>query len=185
VLAQVLFGATETNRVFVKRGDEDFVYALKPEDVARLPEHGWEFRNRRVWNFSEANIAQVTLRQNGKTRQLVRTGENKWSLAAGQGIINPPAVEETMHRLGELTAAGWVGHNVTAPEKYGLNPDNLSVTIELKTGEKWQLDFGLELPQGQTALAAVTYDHQRWVFVFPPVLYQFITQYLTIPPNTP
>jgi hypothetical protein len=185
VLAQVLFGATETNRVFVKRGDEDFVYALKPEDVARLPEHGWEFRNRRVWNFSEANVAQVTLRQNGKTRQLVRTGENKWSLAAGQGIINPPAVEETMHRLGELTAAGWVGHNVTAPEKYGLNPDNLSVTIELKTGEKWQLDFGLELPQGQTALAAVTYDHQRWVFVFPPVLYQFITQYLTIPPNTP
>ncbi|MEI9863819.1 MAG: DUF4340 domain-containing protein [Limisphaerales bacterium] len=45
-------------------------------------------------------------------------GLNKWSLAAGsQGIINPPALEETTHRLGELTALGWVAHNVTGAGK--------------------------------------------------------------------
>ena len=162
VLAQLLFSAADTNRVLVKRADEDFVYALKPADFARLPDAGWEFRDRRIWNFSEANVAQVTLRQNGKTRQLVRTGDNKWSLAAGsQGIINPPAVEETVHRLGELTASGWVGRNVTGPEKFGLNTNNLSITVELKSGEKSSLDFGLELPQGQTALAAVTLEDER------------------------
>jgi len=186
VLAQLLFSTTETNRVLVKRADEDFVYALKPVDFARLPEAGWEFRDRRIWNFSEANVAQVTLRQNGKTRTLVRTGEGKWSLAPGsQGIINPPAVEETVHRLGELTAAGWVGRNVTAPEKYGLTATNLSLTVELKSGEKWNLDFGLELPQGQTALAAVTLEGERWVFVAPPATYQFVVNCLTIPPNAP
>ncbi len=186
-LAQILFGTTETNRVFVKRGDEDFVYALKLDDLARIPEHGWEFRNRRVWNFSETNVTQVTLRQGGKTRVLVRAGENKWSLGANsQGILNnPPAIEETMHRLGELTAAGWVGRNVTAPEKFGLNPGNLSLTVELNSGEKLTLDFGAELARGQTALAAVTLDGERWVFVFPPVMFQFVTTYLTIPPNTP
>jgi hypothetical protein len=170
----------------VKRGGEDYVYALKLEDLARLPEHGWEFRDRRVWNFSETNIAQVTLRQNGKTRVLVRTGTDKWSLGPNsQGMINPPAIEETFHRLGSLVAEGWVGRNITAPEKYGLNPDNLAITVELTSGEKLSLEFGAELAKGQTALAAVTLDNERWVFVFPPVVFQFVATYLTIPPNTP
>lgn len=184
-VAQLLFGTAETNRVLVKRADEEFVYAVKPEDLARLPEHGWEFRDRRIWNFSETNIAQVTLRQNGKTRVLARTGENKWSLNAGQGVINPPALEETFHRLGELTAAGWVGRNITEPEKYGLAPENLSITVELNSGEKLTLDFGMEIAKGQTALAAVSLGNERWVFVFPPVLYQFVVTYLVIPPDKP
>ncbi|HEY5346440.1 MAG TPA: DUF4340 domain-containing protein [Verrucomicrobiae bacterium] len=186
VLAQLIFGTNEPSRVLVKRGDEDFIYAIKPEDFARLPEAGWEFRDRRIWNFAETNIAQVTLRQNGKTREMIRTGNDKWSLGANsQGIINPPAIEETMHRLGELTAAGWVAHNVTAPEKFGLNTNNLSITVELKTGGKLSVDFGAELAKAQTALAAVNFDGDRWVFVFPPVLYQFVTTYLTIPPSAP
>jgi hypothetical protein len=186
VLAQLLFSTTDTNRVLVKSADEGFVYALRTEDFARLPEAGWEFRDRRIWNFSETNVAQVTLLQNGKTRVLVRTGDNKWSLGPGsQGVINPPAIEETLHRLGELAATGWVGHDVTAPEKYGLNPDNLAITVELKTGEKLNVDFGAELTRSQTALAAVNFDGSRWVFVFPPILYQFVVTYLTIPPNAP
>ena len=186
VLAQLIFGTNEPSRVLVKRGDEDFIYALKPEDFARLPEAGWEFRDRHIWSFSETNIAQVTLQQNGKTREMIRTGNDKWSLSANsQGIINPPAIEETMHRLGELTAAGWVAHNVTAPEKFGLNTNNLSITVELKTGGKLSVDFGAELTKAQTALAAVTFDGERWVFVFPPVLYQFVATYLTIPSSAP
>jgi hypothetical protein len=127
---------------------------------------------------------QITLRQNGQTRQLVRNGANKWSLAAGsQGIINPPALEETAHRLGGLAAAGWVARNVTEPEKFGLNTNNLEITVELKTGEKFSVDFGTELSAAHTALAAVTLDGERWAFVFPPVLYQFVLSYLVIPSN--
>ena len=185
VIAQLLFSTVQTNKVFVKRADEDFVYALAADDFNRLPASGWDFRERRLWHFSETNVTQITLRQNGQTRQLVRTGENKWSLAAGQGMINPPAVEETVHRLGELAAAGWVGRNVTAPEKFGLTTNNLSVTIELKSGEKFAVDFGAEIPQAQTALAAVTLDGERWAFVFPAPLYQLVTAYLTIPAGTP
>ena len=47
------------------------------------------------------------------------------------------------------------------------------------------MDFGTELPQAHTALAVVTLDGERWGFVFPPVLYQFVSAYLTIPANTP
>jgi hypothetical protein len=186
VMVQLSFGTNQNNEVFVRRADEDFVYALPVEAFNRLPESAWEFRERRIWDFTEGDVAQITLHQGGKTRQLVRNGLNKWSFAAGsQGIINSPAVEETAHRLGGLTAAGWVGRNVTEPERFGLNTNNLQIVIELKNGTKDTVDFGAELPSSQTALAAVALDGERWAFVFPPVLYQFVLSYLTIPANVP
>ena len=182
VIVQLSFGTNQNNEVFVRRADEDFVYAITAEAFNRLPEAGWEFRERHIWDFSETNVAQITLHQNGKTRQIVRTGPNKWSLAAGsQGIINPPAIEETAHRFGELTVAGWVGRNWAEPEKLGFKPESLSLSFELKNGSTYSVDFGEEPPSSQTALAAVTLDGERWTFVFPPVLYQFVTTYLTIP----
>jgi hypothetical protein len=182
VLAQLDF-AVQTNGVFVHRPDEDFIYAIKPEDFNRLPESGWEFRDRRIWNFSENDVTNITLHQSGRTRALVHNGPNKWSLAPGsEGIVNPAALEETAHRLGQLTATGWVGRKVTAPEKYGLNPENLEITVELKSGEKLSVNFGTEI-SNQTALAAVTLDGERWAFVFPATLYQFVLSYLTIPAN--
>ena len=183
LLAQLQFGAVETNRVFVKRAGEDFVYALAVAEMNRLPEHGWEFRDRRLWSFSETNVAQVALRQGGRTRQLLRTGTNAWALATGSpGTINSPAIEEAVHRLGTLTVAGWVGRNINTPEKYGLHPDNLQITVELKSGEKYTVDFGAEL--SRTALAAVTLAGERWAFVFPVAPFQLVATYLTIPPNS-
>jgi hypothetical protein len=185
VIAQLFF-AVQTNGIFVRRADEDFIYSITAEDLDRLPEAGWEFRDRRIWHFTENDVAQITLRQNGKTRTMVHNGANKWSLAAGsQGIINDAAIEETAHRLGELAATGWVARNPTETEKIGFSPDNLQISVELTTGEKLALDFGAELPHAQTALAAVTLDGERWAFIFPPTLYQFVLSYLTIPANVP
>ena len=186
IIAQLLFGAAQDKEVFVRRADEDFVYAVTLEDFNRLPEAGWEFRERRIWTFSENDVAQIAIHQNGKTWQIIRNGPNKWSFAPGsEGIINPPAIEETVHRLGELTAAGWVAPNTTNAAPYGFKPDNLQITVELKNGTKNTVDFGAGAPAAQTALAAVTLEGERWVFVFPPVLYQFVLSYLTIPANVP
>jgi hypothetical protein len=183
VIAQLSF-AVQTNGIFVRRSDEDFIYSITAEDLNRLPEAGWEFRDRRIWHFTENDVAQITLHQNGQTRTMIHDGANKWSLAAGsQGIINPPALEETAHRLGELTAAGWIARNVTEPEKFGFNTNNLQITVALKTGEKLAVDFGTELPRAQTALAVTTLEGERWAFLFPPILYQFVLSYLTIPAN--
>ena len=192
-IAQLTF-AVQTNGIFVRRADEDFIYAITPEESdglfgeGSLFAAGWQFRDRHLWNFNEKDVAQITLRQSGKTRTMVRDGANKWSPAPGsqgwQGIINnPPAIEESTHRLGELTAAGWVARNVTDPDKFGLHPENLEITVELKNGEKLAVTFGTELPSAHTALAAVTLDGERWAFVFPATLYQFVLAYLTIPAN--
>ncbi len=189
VIADIIFGATQTNEVFVKRADEDFIYGVATADLSRMPdfESDWEFRDRQIWNFSENDVSQIMLHQNGKTRVMIRNGPNQWSLAPGsQGIINPPAIEETAHRFGGLIATYWLGRNITEPEKnYGLNTNNLQITFELKNGGKHTVDFGTEAPSAHTALAAVTLDGERWAFIFPPVLYQFVLSYLTIPANVP
>lgn len=184
VIAQLFFGTNQDGKVYVKRADEDFVYAVTQEDFDNLFlfDAGWYYRDRRVWNFKEQDVAQITLRQNGRTRQIIRDGPNKWSLAAGsQGIIMGPAIEETVHRFGELRASGWVARGLSSLEKVELKPGNRSVTIELKNGEKLTVDFGRELPGQNTALAAVTLEGERWGFIFPAPLYLLVTSYLTIP----
>jgi hypothetical protein len=70
---------------------------------------------------------------------------------------------------------------MTNAAPYGFKPDNLQITVELKNGAKTTVDFGVESPAAQTALAAVTLDGERWAFAFSPVLYQFVLSYLTIP----
>jgi Domain of unknown function (DUF4340) len=186
IIAQLLFGAQQTNKIFVRSADEDFVYAITLEDFSRLQEAGWEFRERRIWNFPESDVAQITIHQNGKTRQIIHAGVNKWSLAAGsQGIINPPAIEETAHQLGTLAAVAWVGRNATNLAPYGFKTNDLEITAELKNGAKHTVKFSAELPNTQTSLASVTLDGERWVFIFPPVLYQLVLSYLTIPANVP
>jgi hypothetical protein len=58
------------------------------------------------------------------------------------------------------------------------------VNLELKGGEKFTVDFGMEL-QGQTALAAVTLEGERWAFVFPPAFWPLVTTYLNVPRSSP
>jgi hypothetical protein len=185
VVAQLDFGTNQDNKVYVRCAGEDFIYAITMQDFNRLPEADWEFRDRRIWNFNPNEVAQITIHQAGKTRQLVRTGPDKWSLAAGsQGFVEGKYIEQTVQQFGQMTAAVWVARNFTGPE-YGFSTNNLQITFELKSGEKDTVDFGGEFPQKQTALAGVTLDGERWAFLFSPVLYQFVLSYLTIPANVP
>jgi len=186
VVAQMDFGTNQDNKVFVRCVGEDFIYDITLLDFNRLPEAAWEFRDRRIWDFNVDDVAQIMIRQGGKTRQLVHNGQGKWSLAAGsQGLIEGKYIEQSVQRFRRLAAAGWVARNLTEPERYGFGTNNLQITFELKSGEKDTVDFGGEFAQAQTALAAVTLDGERWAFVFPPVLYQFVLSYLTIPANVP
>jgi hypothetical protein len=170
----------------MRRTDEDYIYAVTMKDFFRLPEASWEFRDRRIWDFKVADVAQITLHQSGKTRQLVHKGPGQWTLGAdSQGIITGKNIEQSVEQLNRLTAVGWAGRNLADPAQFGFNTNNLQITFELKNGEKYSVDFGSEFPQRQTALASVTLEGERWAFVFPPIPYLFVLNYLTIPANVP
>jgi Domain of unknown function (DUF4340) len=183
----LIFGGVDTNKneVFVKRADEDFVYALSFADAARLPAGGWQFRDRQLWNFSVTNVASLTVKQGDKVRQINRIGNKIWTLAPGsQGTVDLVGLEETAKIFGNLAATVWAGRNFADPENYGLGGTNvLSVAFTLKSGENCTVDFGKEFSSqaGTTAIAAVTFEGERWAFVFPPAFYPLLDAYLKIP----
>jgi hypothetical protein len=185
VIAQLSFGAARTNEVFVRCGGEDSIYAVTTQDFNRLPESNWEFRDRRIWDFKVDDVAQITVHQDGKTRRIVHNGPGKWTLAASQGLIEDKNIEQTVQQFHQLAALAWFARNFTEPEKYGFSTNHLQITFELKSGEKDTVDFGGEFAQHETSLAAVTLDGERWAFLFPPITYQLVLSYLTIPANVP
>lgn len=183
---QLNFGNTVSNKVFVRRSDEPFVYAITWPEFHHLPEGTWELRDRHVWNFNTNDVTQITIHQSGKTRQIIRNGMNKWSLAPGSsGSIEGANIEQAVQQLSQLTALGWLGVNYEKPEDLGFAPDNLEITVELKGGKKYTVNFGVEVPSQKSATAMVTLEGNRWAFVMTPEIYLFVSTYLTIPPNVP
>lgn len=188
VLAELRFGLTNEQRVLVARADEDSIYALRLADFERLPWASWQLRERRVWRFGVEEVAHVTSRRAGRTREWLRAGTNAWTLAPGsQGFVNSFAVEETVHRLGELAATLWVGRIpadakpeelAAARQRYGLGPDGLSIACHLKSGATHTVEIGGIAPSGYP-YAAVTLDRELWVFEFPRALYELVQAYLT------
>jgi hypothetical protein len=176
-------GTNQEGRVYACRVGESFVFGIKPADFERLPYASWQLRDRRIWKFSENDVARIAIQQAGKTRELIRRGTNDWTLAPGsQGMINIFALEETAHQLGDLTAAVWSGHGDEHRADFGLAPAALQLTIELKNGEKRTVEFGGTAPSG-FPYAAVTLENQTSIFEFPWGTYQFVQLYLTIPSN--
>jgi len=192
-LCELDFGGAQEDKTFVRRRDEDSVYAVKTAELDRLPTAAFQLRERRIWSFSENDVARLTIQQRGKARQLVRQGTNSWSLAPGsQGIINEFAVEEATHRLGELSAAAWVARLPVAAQaggeptlaRCGFTTNSLTLTVELKSGDKLSTSFG------GTAPSRFTYAHtalagEVWVFESPPAVSELVRSYLTIPADVP
>ena len=181
VIAQLSFSTNHADIVFARRADELSVYAVKAADFARLAAAGYQLRERRVWNFTTNDLAHVIIQQEGKMCQINRNGPDLWSVAPGsQGAINEFAVEDTVARLGELSAAAWVACGENNRAAYGLDNSFLKLTFELKNGSKAMVEFGKPAPSG-APYAAVMLDGQPWVFEFPAGLFPSVLKYLSIP----
>lgn len=185
VIAELIFGATQGDKVFVRRGDENSVYAVKLSDYRRLPWAGWQLRQRRIWNFTENDVARVSVRVQGKTTELLRHGTNQWAFAPGsQGILNIFGVEETIHRLGELTVAIWTACDPPDRASFGFPSEPDRIDVELRKGNVLSVEFGGVSPHG-LPYACVTLDGKPWVFEFPISLHQYLQTYLTFGQGTP
>lgn len=182
VLADLSFGATNEGKVYVRRADENPIYAVLQSEFQKLPAAVWQFRERRLWNFSTNDVARLVIRQDGKVRQLTRTGPQAWALEQGsQGIINNFAIEEATHRFGELAATWWVDRGETNLPKYGFATNSLTLQFELKNGDKRAVQFGGK-SSSEAPYAALQLDGQPWILEFPLSLYyDLVVKHLTIP----
>lgn len=183
VLVEVVFGTNQNDRVFARRLDEASVYAVTSSEFLRLPRFPVQFRDRTVWDLKIEDVASVTIRKKGKTRQLLRRGAHEWSLAPGsQGIINELAIEESVRALCHFSAAAWIATGDATRPKYGFSDDGHQVTISMKNGANYTIDFGSQVG-AESALAAVKLDGESWILEMPGAVYRFVETYLNL--NTP
>jgi hypothetical protein len=172
------FGTNRADRVYAQRADENSVYAVSTNDFERLVSASYELRERKLWNFSETNVARVTIRQRGKILELVRNGNHSWSGSASVAKDGGVAAEETVGGLGQLAATAWVGHGEECRARCGFAAADHQITLELKNGEKRTLELGREAPSG-TYYAAVTLDGEPWIFELAWKLYRDVAYYLS------
>jgi hypothetical protein len=185
VLAALSFGAAKEEKIYVRRADENPVYAVRLAEFQKLPAHAWQLRERRLWKFPEQDVVRLVVQQNDQRRELRRAGTNSWAYAPGsQGMINGFAVEETVHRYGELAATAWVGRGDEDRGRFGFTTNGLVLLFELKTGVKQTVEFGGVSPE-QYPYAAVKLDGESWFFEFPISLHQLTVYALAIPAGPP
>ncbi len=181
LVTELDFGTNRDNKIYVRRPDESSIYAVGADDYVRLPVAGYQFRDRRLWNVPISEVANVTITQGGKTRQLIRNGSYQWSLApASQGVVNDAAVEESVQYFCKLSAPVWLAHGQKSLPEYGFRKEGLKITVELKKGRRLAVEFG-GLTPSQSAYAAVDLNGEPWIFEYPPADFRFVGTYLTIP----
>jgi hypothetical protein len=176
------FGTNSDGKVFAKRAEEDAVYGISTNDFEKLPDASWEMRDRQIWNFGIDDVARITVRQNGLTREMIRNGTNGWSLAAGStGILSDAAVEDTARELGHLAAFTWVGHGQQNLGAFGFTPEGFQVSVQLKNGDTRNVQFGGSA-RFDSRYASIKLNDEPWIFEFPPDLYSAVRYCLMIPP---
>ena len=185
VIADLSFGfgtnQADKDKVFVRRADEDAIYAVGTNDFAQLPAASWQLRERRFWKFSVDDIKGLDIHERGKVRQLLRKGDHQWALAPGsQGIIDEAAIEESVQNLLRTPALDWVGIGATNRTRFGFTNDGLQLTFELKNGQKSSLELGGE-STGSARYAAVMFEGEPWFLELPYSLYRYIQTYLSLP----
>jgi len=153
ILAQVEFGTNQANRIVVRRADENSIYKAKLEESQLLPQSAFEFRDRRIWNFTTNQVASATITAKGATCKVLRTGSGQWSVAPGsQGYVNPFALEEAMFRLGQqLVSKMWVARGDGDLSRFGFAAATNRLSIELSNGVEPRtltVEFGGQSPSG-------------------------------------
>ena len=188
VLAALSFGSTNAGNIYVRRADENPVYAVAWTDFQYLPAAAWQLHPRPLWNFDASDVTRIVVQQGDHRRELLHAGTNNWVLATGSsGILDgarKAAIEETAHQFGALAATAWVGRGDENRARLGFGTNSMALTFELKTGAKHQVEFGGLSPENYP-YAAVKLDGQTWFFEASLALYQLALYSLALPANAP
>lgn len=185
VIAQLELGKVEGIKVFARRTDEASAYSLLDGVARKLPRTLFHLRDRRVWTFNTNDVKRISIEHEGRKQELVRNAKSIWALGEGYpGMVNPFAVEETLHRLGEMQAVRWIERGPAAAGKYGVNTESHGITLTLQRNggpeEKLMLRIGNLTPK-RNAYAAIVLNGEPVVFEMPQLLHDYIATYLNAP----
>jgi hypothetical protein len=174
-------------RLAVRRSDEPGIYGIAAGDLQTLPVSATQFRD---WSLNPTNVVQVEIRQQGRTRILKRNAIGRWEgVAAAQGVLPDPAIDEGLHRIGLAPIGRFPAPNDAALKQFAFDQLDHAMTLTLSDGSPFRtlrLRFGGRNAVNQFVWAAFDPGEPAILTQFPLGLYQeFIGPWFSAPPTTP
>ena len=141
------FGTVDALRVAARANDESTIIGLPREQAILLPKEAFKLRERRLWSFSTNQVATVTVTLANKPTRFARLPNATWRTADNKPLdqIQSAMLEETVYRMGVLSAVDWVAEGKPAMEGTGIQPGANQLTAEVDTADgprQFRLEFG-------------------------------------------
>ena len=159
---KMAFGTVDALRVAARANDESTIIGLPREQAILLPKEAFKLRERRLWSFSTNQVATVTVTLANKPTRFARLPNATWRTADNKPLdqIQSAMLEETVYRMGVLSAVGWVAEGKPAMEATGIKPGANQLTAEVDTADgprQFRLEFGNKGPLGRTRVMTGQY----------------------------
>ena len=158
----IAFGTVDTRRASARANGEPTIIGLPREQAILLPKEAFKLRERRLWSFATNQVAGVTIQLDNKPTQFVRLPNSTWRSADNKALdqIQSAMLEETLYRMGVLSAVGWVAEGEPAMEITGIKPAANQLTAEVDTADgprQFRLEFGNKGPLGRIRVMTEQY----------------------------
>jgi len=158
----IALGSVDTLRVAARANDEPVIVSLPREQAILLPKEAFKLRERRLWSFSTNQVAAVTMTLANKPTRFSRLPNATWRSADNEALdqIQSAMLEETVYRMGVLSAIGWVAEGKPAMEATGIKIGANQLTAEVDTADgprQFRLELGNKGPLGRTRVMTGQY----------------------------
>ena len=158
----IAFGTVDTRRAAVRANGDPTIIGLRREQAILLPKEAFKLRERRLWSFATNQVAGVTIQLDNKSTQFMRLPNSTWRSTDNEALdqIQSAMLEETVYRMGVLSAIGWVAEGKPAMEATGIKIGANQLTAEVDTADgprQFQLEFGDKGPLGRTRVMTGQY----------------------------
>jgi hypothetical protein len=192
VIAAVDFGSVKEGITYARRSDmpsETSVYAVATTNIMRLPTRLLQFQKRRIWEFTENEVASISIRHRNGIEKLARKGAAKWIVMEGShGAINDLELEFGAQELGSLEAYDWIQSGDANASQFGFGTNTLQFTVELNTSagttQVRTLEIGSWSQTGLHYASTSLADGQKWIFTLPAKTYERLVAYFNLRDDT-
>ena len=158
----IAFGTFDNKEVKARLNTEPTIVALPRVQAILLPKEEFKLRKRRLWTFATNQVAAVTISIKNKPTRLLRLPNATWRNKENKALdqIQSAMLEETIYRMGIMTAVEWIGEGSAAVKAAGIHDGEGKIIAEVDTvngQKKFTLAFGNKDPLGRTRVMTPHY----------------------------
>ena len=159
----ISFGTFDNKQVIARLNSEPTIVSLPRAQAILLPKEEFKLRQRRLWTFATNQVAAVTITLKNKPTHMLRMPNATWRSNDNKALdqIQSAMLEETIYRMGIISAIEWIGEGNAAVKAAGIEngAGQIIALVDTSNGQKnFTLAFGNKDPFGRTRVMTTHYE---------------------------